>query len=194
MGIFYGQSFIAIHTNTCGERRTTSIFLRADQLVKNPSRRKNKKQYSKGELNILVGSVFHPLRGRSSVFMVAGTVLHGLIEQNPKLIVRRFARYALPKIIEGVLKSLWAVRASLLVVTLMPCGFARANSRCSNLESSIKGCFDLSCPLLAVDKDVSPPSTSCCDVLRGLLSALVMIMSLFVRSFCHCYLWQLCLW
>lgn len=67
-------------------------------------KKKNKKQYSKGELNRLVDSVFHPLCGCSSVFMVADTVLHGLIEQNPKLTVRKFARYTLPKIIEEILK------------------------------------------------------------------------------------------
>lgn len=74
-------------------------------MTQNPSRRKNKKQYSRGELNRLVDSVFHPLCNRSSVFIVADTVLHGLIEQNPKLTVRKFARYNLPKIIEEILKS-----------------------------------------------------------------------------------------
>jgi hypothetical protein len=74
-------------------------------LTHNSSRKKNKKQYSKGELNRLVDSVFHPLCDRSSAFMVADTVLHGLIEQNPKLTVRKFARYTLPKIIAEILKG-----------------------------------------------------------------------------------------
>jgi hypothetical protein len=37
--------------------------------------------------------------------MVADTVLHGVIEQNPKLTVKKFARYTLPKIIEEILKG-----------------------------------------------------------------------------------------
>jgi hypothetical protein len=74
-------------------------------LARNPSRKKNKKQYSKGELNRLIDGVFHPLFDRSSVFIVADTVLDGLIEQNPKLTVRKFARYTLPKIMEKILKG-----------------------------------------------------------------------------------------
>ena len=76
-------------------------------MTQNSSRKKkkNRRQYSKGELNRLVDSLFHPFCDRSSLFMVVNTVLHGLIEQNPKLTVGKFARYTPPKIIEEILKG-----------------------------------------------------------------------------------------
>jgi hypothetical protein len=67
--------------------------------------KKDRRQYSKGELNRVIDSVFHPLFDRSSTFMVIDTVLHGLVEQNPTVTVRKFTRYNLPKIIEEILKS-----------------------------------------------------------------------------------------
>ena len=74
-------------------------------MTQNPFRKKNRKSYSKGELNRLVDTIVHPLCDRGSVLMVADTMVHGLIEQNPKLTVRKFARYTLPKIIEETLKG-----------------------------------------------------------------------------------------
>jgi hypothetical protein len=71
-----------------------------------PSRKKkNKRQYSKGEINRLIDSTIHPLFKRSPAFIVVDTVLHGLVEQNPKETIGKFARYTLPKIIDEILKS-----------------------------------------------------------------------------------------
>jgi len=56
-----------------------------------------------GTLSVV--SIFDPLCDRSSVFTVADSVLPGSIEQNPKLTVKRSARYTLPKIIEEMLKG-----------------------------------------------------------------------------------------
>lgn len=74
-------------------------------MTKNPSRKKKKKQYSKGELNQLIDSVLHPLFDHSPALMVIDTVFHGLVEKNPKVTVKKFARYTLPKIIEEILKG-----------------------------------------------------------------------------------------
>jgi hypothetical protein len=74
-------------------------------LAQNPRRKKNKTEYSKGELNRMIDSVLHPLFGRSGAFMVVDTVLHGLVEQNPRETVGKFIRYNLPKIIEEITKS-----------------------------------------------------------------------------------------
>jgi hypothetical protein len=37
--------------------------------------------------------------------MVIDTMFHGFVEKNPKVTVRKFARYTLPKIIEEILKG-----------------------------------------------------------------------------------------
>jgi hypothetical protein len=37
--------------------------------------------------------------------MVIDTMFHGLVEKKPKVTVRKFARYILPKIIEDILKG-----------------------------------------------------------------------------------------
>jgi hypothetical protein len=65
----------------------------------------SKTKYSKGEINRLIDSVPHPLFDRSSAFMVVDSLLHSLVEQNPKETVGKSARYTLPKIIEQTLKN-----------------------------------------------------------------------------------------
>jgi hypothetical protein len=74
-------------------------------LAKNPSRKKNKKHYSKGQLNKLIDTLLHPLFDQSPGFMAIDTLFHGLVEMNPKVTVKKFARYTLPKIIEEILKG-----------------------------------------------------------------------------------------
>lgn len=41
----------------------------------------------------------------NTVFMVIDTTFHGLVEKNPKVAVRKFTRYILPKIIEEIFKG-----------------------------------------------------------------------------------------
>ena len=74
-------------------------------MAQKPSRKKNKKHYSKGEVNRLVDSVLHPLFDNGTAFIVIDTVFHGLVENNPEVTVRKFARHTLPKIIEEILKG-----------------------------------------------------------------------------------------
>jgi hypothetical protein len=71
-------------------------------LTQNPCGKKNKADYTKGELNHMIDSVLHPLFSRSSAFMVVDTVLHSLVEQNPPETLRKFIRYNLPKIIKEI--------------------------------------------------------------------------------------------
>jgi hypothetical protein len=49
--------------------------------------------------------VLHPLFDNGTAFIVIDTVFHGLVENNPEVTVRKFARYTLPKIIEEILKG-----------------------------------------------------------------------------------------
>jgi hypothetical protein len=74
-------------------------------LTRKTFKKKIKAKYSRGEVNRLIDGVFHPLFDRSSAFMVVDTLLHGLVEQNPRVTVRKFTRYTLPKIVEEILKS-----------------------------------------------------------------------------------------
>ena len=74
-------------------------------MAQNPSRKKNKTQYSKGELNRIIDSTLHPLFGRSSAFIVLDTAAYGLVEQNPPETIKKFIRCSLPKIVEEILKS-----------------------------------------------------------------------------------------
>ncbi|TET27187.1 MAG: hypothetical protein E3J73_02890 [Candidatus Bathyarchaeum sp.] len=66
-------------------------------------RKKRRSHYSKGELNLLIDSLLHPLFDRSISFMIADTILHGLVEQNPPETVVKFIRYNLPKIIGEII-------------------------------------------------------------------------------------------
>jgi len=66
-------------------------------LAQKPSK---KKQYTKGELNKLIDSLLHPLFVNGDAFVAIDTVLHGLVEQDPKQTVRKFIRYTLPKILD----------------------------------------------------------------------------------------------
>jgi len=72
---------------------------------KSSRKKKNEKPYSKGEINRLIDSALHPLCDLSPAFIAVDTLLHGLVEQNPKESVGKFARYTLPKIIDEILKS-----------------------------------------------------------------------------------------
>jgi hypothetical protein len=70
------------------------------------SKRKRRRQYSKGELNRLVDDLMHPLSDKKPALLILDTVLHGLVEQNPPETIRKFMRYNLSKILEEILKNL----------------------------------------------------------------------------------------
>lgn len=74
-------------------------------MAKNPSRKKDKKKYSKGELNRLIDSVLHPLFDHSTEMMIVDSVLHSLVEQNLAETTQKFIRYNLPKIVDEIIKK-----------------------------------------------------------------------------------------
>jgi len=75
-------------------------------LTRGPYKKKSKAKCSHGEINRLIDSALHPLFDRSSAFMAVDAILHGLVEQNARMTLRKFTRYSLPKIIEELFKSL----------------------------------------------------------------------------------------
>ena len=61
--------------------------------------------YSKGELNKLIDILCHPLFKTNEGFMLIDGFLHGLVEQNPSLSIRKFIKYNLPRLIRQVEKN-----------------------------------------------------------------------------------------
>lgn len=68
-------------------------------------RKKRAKPYTMGELNKLVDDVLHPLSKTDKGYWFLDGVLHGLIEQDPSLTVRKFVKYNLPKIMKQLEKE-----------------------------------------------------------------------------------------
>ena len=64
--------------------------------------KKERRHYSKGELNRLIDDLIHPLYGRNPELMVVDVVLHGLLEQNPPETVLKFIRYSLPRVVKEI--------------------------------------------------------------------------------------------
>ena len=64
------------------------------------------KPYTKGELNKLIDSLCHPLFKTNERYILLDGLLHGLVEQNPPLTIRKFVKYNLPKLIEQIEKEI----------------------------------------------------------------------------------------
>lgn len=63
------------------------------------------KTYTKGELNKLIDSLCHPLFETNEGFILVDGLLHGLVEQNPQLTIRKFMKRNLRKLIEQIEKK-----------------------------------------------------------------------------------------
>jgi hypothetical protein len=61
-------------------------------------------RYTKGQLNYLIDDLLHPLYKTNEGFMLVDGVLHGLVEKNPPLSVKKFIKYNLPAIMKEVRK------------------------------------------------------------------------------------------
>ena len=61
--------------------------------------------YSDGELNKLVDAALHPKAKQDPYYWLLDTVLHGIVEQDPEITIRKFAKYTLPKIIEQAMRK-----------------------------------------------------------------------------------------
>ena len=72
-----------------------------------PKKKRNRSRspYFKGELNKIVDAVFHPLYRKHEGLRLLDGLVHGLIEQNPSLSIRKFARYNFREILEVIKKK-----------------------------------------------------------------------------------------
>jgi len=76
--------------------------------MKDNSKKKKKrahKPYTKGELNKLIDSLCHPLFKTNEGYVLVDGLLHGIVEQNPPLTIRKFMEYNLPKLIKQIEKK-----------------------------------------------------------------------------------------
>lgn len=74
-------------------------------MKKTRRRKSTSKLYTQGELNKLIDSLCHPLAEADKGFILVDGILHGLVEQNPPLTIRKFIKYNLPKLIEQLGKE-----------------------------------------------------------------------------------------
>jgi hypothetical protein len=56
-------------------------------------RKKHRKNYSTGELNVIVDSVLHPLYKKTELMRIVDGLIHAAIEQNPKQSMKKFVKY-----------------------------------------------------------------------------------------------------
>jgi len=66
--------------------------------------RKRRSGYTEGELNKLIDSVLHPIARQDTYFWLADTLLHAIVEQDPKVTLEKFMHYTLPKILDQAAK------------------------------------------------------------------------------------------
>jgi len=69
-------------------------------------KKKITKPYSKGELNKLIDILCHPLFDTNEGFILVDGFLHGLVEQDPPLSIRKFMKYNLPGLICRIGKNI----------------------------------------------------------------------------------------
>ena len=70
-------------------------------------RKKRRTRYNSptlGEVNRAIDEIFHPHFRKGPLPILADTVAHGLVEQNPRKSVEKFAEYNLGPLIREILK------------------------------------------------------------------------------------------
>jgi len=58
--------------------------------------------YSRGEINRLIDGVCHPLSKANPAMLMLDCFLHGIVEMNPPLSVKKFLKHNVPRLIEEV--------------------------------------------------------------------------------------------
>ena len=66
---------------------------------KKKRKRRSGKLYTQGELNSLIDAIVHPFYKQQEGLRLLDGLLHGLVEQNPQVSVKKFVKYNLPEII-----------------------------------------------------------------------------------------------
>jgi len=61
--------------------------------------------YTKGEINKLIDSLCHPMCKANPGILIVDGFIHGLVERNPPLSIRKFLKHNLPMLIEEVSRT-----------------------------------------------------------------------------------------
>ena len=56
--------------------------------------------YTQGEIHRQIDAFLHPAARRNPWWWVADTLLHGIVEQDPKVTLGKFLYYTLPELLE----------------------------------------------------------------------------------------------
>jgi hypothetical protein len=62
--------------------------------------RKTSKPFRKGQLNRLVDDLIHPFFEENKNLIWIDGILHGLVEQNPRLTMEKFVKYSVPQLMK----------------------------------------------------------------------------------------------
>jgi hypothetical protein len=116
-------------------------------------RRKNPNPYSKGEMNRIIDGLVHPFFKTGKGFILIDGILHGLVEQNPPLSVKKFIKYNLTELTKPMKIKLGSQRGRKrrynckLPVNnrYMFCNYSKAGSWCLKV-----GAFKTKCPRLII--------------------------------------------
>jgi len=68
-------------------------------------KKRTAKPYTKGELNRLIDGLCHPLFRTDAGYIFVDGILHGLVERDPELSIRKFVKYNLPTLIKQMEKK-----------------------------------------------------------------------------------------
>ena len=74
--------------------------------TKRRKKSRGKKLYSPGELNYMIDAVIHPLYKKSQSLRLLDGAVHAIIEQNPRMSIKKFVKYNLPEIAKKILEKL----------------------------------------------------------------------------------------
>ena len=64
------------------------------------TRRKTPKPFGTGQLNRLIDDLIHPFFEENENLIWVDGLLHGIVEQNPAISVKKFVKYNLPKLVK----------------------------------------------------------------------------------------------
>jgi len=62
--------------------------------------KKSRKTFTTGQLNRVKDDLVHPLLKEDQNYIWVDGVLHGLVEQNPKLSMNKYVKYNVPKLLK----------------------------------------------------------------------------------------------
>ena len=61
---------------------------------------RSRQGYTKGEINLMIDTLLHPLSKQAPQILILDGFLHGLVEQNPTLSTRKFFKHNIPLLVQ----------------------------------------------------------------------------------------------